>query len=497
MAEKSAGPLIVGHVITQMCADQRCGKADGWRQEGEMQMKDLIAAFERLGTGGPFQRTRRLTDTACVLGGGVAGLFAARVLTDHFDRVVVIERDTVGNDAGPRVGVPQGKHVHTLLPGGLRWMERWFPGITQQIQAGGGVLADPARTVHYIDSHPQVRAGDHRLLMASRPFLEGNIRRRVLELPNVSVLRARAAGLVYQVEEVAGVWHTSGAGPQVLPAGLVVDAMGRASRLSDWLSDAGYDRPELRGVPCAINYTTALFERDGGPEDPELTCSVARYGPPYPADGVAMAAVSAIEGSRWIMMLAGYDDIRPGRTLDAFRAACAKLPPPFQEAARNAPIGEIATYHQADSRRRDFAGTCHFPGRLVSMGDAVASFNPIYGQGMSSAALHAACLSEFLNSGPDLRKPARGFFELQDIMVDAAWSISAGLDAARLDAMNGTKVPKELSRQRQFLEQILRATLVDKEVCKAFQNVAFMIAHPAILATPALVERVMTANASV
>jgi hypothetical protein len=276
----------------------------------------------------------------------------------------------------------------------------------------------------------------------------------------------------------------------------VVDAMGRASKLSDWLAADGYDRPELERLPTGINYSTALFERNSGPQDLELTSAAARFGLPYPADGVAGAAVSAIEGGRWMALLVGYDETRPGRTPDAFRAACAKLPHPFPEIAGNALMEEIATYHQADSRRRHFSGARRFPARLVSVGDAVASFNPIYGQGMSSAALHAACLSEFLGSGPDLSAPAKGFFELQDIFVDAAWGISAGSDSARLDAASGADVPEEVRRQRQAIHDIIQATLVDVEVCRAFQNVTFMLRHPATLADPALVERAAAANSA-
>jgi glycine/D-amino acid oxidase-like deaminating enzyme len=111
------------------------------------EVKDVIAAFERLGTGGPPQRPERVVDNACVPGGGIAGLLAARVLAEHAGRVVVIDRDTADDDSRPGNGVPQGRHVHTLLPGGLRWMERWLPGLTQQVQDGGGVLSAPAQTV--------------------------------------------------------------------------------------------------------------------------------------------------------------------------------------------------------------------------------------------------------------------------------------------------------------------------------------------------------------
>jgi 2-polyprenyl-6-methoxyphenol hydroxylase-like FAD-dependent oxidoreductase len=457
-------------------------------------MIDLAAVFDRLATAGPSKRTEALFDTACVLGGSIAGLLAARVLADYASRVVVIERDEASEEGRPRTGVPQGQHLHTLLPGGRGWMERWLPGLTEEIQAGGGVFTGPEQFASYLDARQQVRTGAHGFLNSSRPFLEAHIRARVLGLPNVSALRAQATGLQYRGDEVAGVRYGSGAVPEVLPADIVIDAMGRASRLSDWLSADGYDRPQTQRLPAAINYTTAMFKRTRGPGELELTSSLARFAPPYPADGVAVAAASAIEGDRWIVTLIGYDDARPGRTLDAFRAACAKLPPPFAEAASDALVAEIAAYHQADSRRRDFNGLRHFPARLFSVGDAVVSFNPVYGQGMSSAALHAACLSEFLRSGPDLRVPATGFFELQKIVVDAAWALSAGADAARLDAISGADVPEEVSRQRWAMDQILHAAIVDEHVCRAFENAVFMVAHPSTLADPALLERAIAVN---
>lgn len=134
------------------------------------------------------------------------------------------------------------------------------------------------------------------------------------------------------------------------------------------------------------------------------------------------------------------------------------------------------------------------PARLVSVGDSVASFNPIYGQGMSSAALHASCLSQYLGTGPDIRVPAAGFFGLQQVVTDAAWAISAGGDAARLDALSGAEVPEEVSRQRQAMDQLLRAACVDADVTRAVEDVTFMLAHPAALADPGLLDKAIAAN---
>jgi 2-polyprenyl-6-methoxyphenol hydroxylase-like FAD-dependent oxidoreductase len=170
------------------------------------------------------------------------------------------------------------------------------------------------------------------------------------------------------------------------------------------------------------------------------------------------------------------------------------MPPIFGAAVSGAVTREMLTYHQADSRRRDFAGLSHFPGRLVSVGDAVASFNPVYGQGISSAALHASCLSQYLTGDPALGQPAAEFFALQEVVVDAAWTISAGGDAARLDAIEGADVPDDVQRQRWAMDQLIQATLEDETVAHAFSTVAFMLAHPFTLGDPALVERAVTAN---
>jgi 2-polyprenyl-6-methoxyphenol hydroxylase-like FAD-dependent oxidoreductase len=324
--------------------------------------------------------------------------------------------------------------------------------------------------------------------------METRIRDRVLQLSGVSVLHAQATGLEYRDGAVCGVRYSSGGDSGMLAVGLVVDAMGRGSRLADWLAAGGYDRPQTQRLPAAVNYATALFHRSRRPEDLPIQGSVARFGPPYLMDGVAVAAACAVEDGQWIVLLMGYDDARPGTDPESFRATCAKLPAPFPDAADGEFAAEIATYRQADARRRDFAGLRHFPGGLVSVGDAVASFNPVYGQGMSSAALHASCLAEYLSRHPDSQAPAAGFFGLQQVVTDAAWGMSAGGDAARLDALSGASVPEEVSRQRWVMDQVLRASLVDEQVCRAFENVAFMVAHPDTLADPALLKRAVAAN---
>lgn len=456
--------------------------------------ESIVSVYDELVSAEPPVGGPILFDTACVLGGSIAGLLAARVLSDHARRVVIIERDELSAAGVSRHGVPQDQQVHTLLPCGVRWVERWLPGFVQEVEDLGGALAGEGNALTAFDGHPQASGGvDGQLLAASRPFTEARIRARVTALPNVEVLHTRATGLHYRGGAVSGV-RVEGQAEDVLEADFVVDAMGRSSRLPDWLQADGYDKPRLERLETPINYASARFERLAKHADLETVCALAIFTPQHSPSGVSVAAVNAIEDQQWLVMLMGYGSDRPGTTIPEFREICAQLPEVFGEATNGAVTEDVVTYHQADSRRRHFTEVDRFPARLVSVGDAVASFNPVYGQGMSSATLHASCLSSYLTGGPDLDAAATGFFDLQRIVVDAAWAVSAGGDTARLDAQRGTEVPEDVRGQRWAMEQLVAATTVDASIARAFNNVAYMVRHPATLADPALLERAIAAN---
>ncbi|MFE2941477.1 FAD-dependent oxidoreductase [Streptomyces sp. NPDC059255] len=452
-------------------------------------IESMPSVFDELVAAGPPDAGTSLFDTACVLGGSVAGLLAARVLSDHARRVVVVERDNLDGPVGSRAGVPQVQQVHALLPSGLHWIERWLPGFTQDARDKGAVLGTPAQVLITHDGSYQPSGSvAHSLLTASRPFLEARLRDAVTALPNVSVLRARVTGLDYRDDAVGAVRYV-GDEPGVLAADFVVDAMGRGSRLAEWLEQDGFDKPAIERLQSPINYATALFERPEQAVDLEVSTALGTFTPQYRTDGVSIATLSAVEDEQWIVMLVGFGEDRPGATTEEFRTVCASMPEVWREATKGAVTRDVVTYRQADSRRRDFVGANRLPARLVAVGDAVASFNPIYGQGMSSAVLHASCLSRYLVGGHRFDSPATAFFDLQQVVVDAAWAVSAGGDMARLDALNGTDVPEDVRRRRWALEQIMTAAMSDSTVARAFNDVSFMLRHPGTLADPALLER--------
>lgn len=438
--------------------------------------------FDRLGTTTRPPRSGPLGARAVVLGGSIAGLLAARVSSDHFDAVVLVEPDSLVDDASPRHGVPQAHQVHTLLPAGRVQLDRWYDGFTDELLAGGAGWATPRNSRVYYDGRLKVAVPGTGMVMGTRPFLEAVLRRRALALPNLTVVRSRAVGLDIAGQGVAGVILESG---DRLTADFVVDATGRSSRLGHWLEQAGWPAPPLERMRVDINYTTALFHRDEA--DPEVAFAFASWGIGRTPPGLAPSVIDAVEGSRWIVMMGGYGSDKPGRTPESLRAICDRLPQPFPRATRGELLEPIAGYTQADSRRRDFRAVTRFPARLAVVGDAAASFNPIYGQGMSSAALHASCLSEYLSSEPDLDRPARAFFDLQRVIVDAAWQTSAVPDLA-LPHVGAPRTAVSRAAEA-YANMLIDATVTDVELARRFADVTFMRAHPSTLLRPAVVAR--------
>jgi 2-polyprenyl-6-methoxyphenol hydroxylase-like FAD-dependent oxidoreductase len=437
--------------------------------------------FDRLSTLVAPAGTQRLFGTACVLGGGLAGLVAARVLADHAERVVIIEPDSpdAGSNGEVRPGVPQGYQVHVLLPGGRAQLERFFPGIVEQAVDEGAVLHPPHLVASYLDEVEQITTPNARFVASSRPFLESLLRRRTLALRGVEYVTGRVTGLDYARGAVEAVRYTTGHGAAVERADFVVDATGRGSRLSDWLEQGGWPRPELERLRVDVRYLSARFTRADDWTGPQN--GICRYSPFFASKGLAGAAVSAIENQRWTVMLAYF-----GSPADDFLDRCRALPPIFREAVSGELVGEVVPYRHPDSRWRHVEALDRFPARLAVVGDAVASFNPVYGQGMSSAALHASCLSEYLRSGPDLDAPARHFLDLQKVFVEAAWQTSTAGDAARLGVARQPATEPE-RRRAWALQQVRAAAGRDVLVGTAFRAVGYMTSHPGSLFAPELV----------
>jgi len=433
---------------------------------------------------------------AVVVGGGMAGLLAARVLADHFEQVTLVERDALPDSAQARKGVPQGRMPHVLLPRGLGILERLFPGYGHELEAAGAVsLRVPTDALMltpagWLDR----RATGWPLLSASRPLYERVARRRLREVPGVTILdRHDVTSLLTSPDgrQVEGVrlrpLDDADRGDQQLAADLVVNACGRGSRTPAWLSEAGYDTPTKTHVDPDVGYAARIYRiPDGFRADWQVVMLSAQ-----PPSMSRTGYLFPIEDGQWIVGLAGAAGQHPPTDEDGFAAFTRSLRHPAIATALAAaePVTPIRGYRGTSNRLWHYERMHRWPERFVVLGDAVCSFNPIYGQGISTAAVAAetldACLREQRRRRPadDLDGLGRRFQRRLARRNANPWTLSTGEDL-RFPTTTGMRVSAAMRLQHRYLDRVVTATTRDPATADTYVQVVGMLAHPLSLFAP-------------
>ena len=439
--------------------------------------------------------TRQIGDRAVVLGASLAGLLAARVLTDAYAQVTVIDRDELPAASTHRRGVPHGRHVHGLLARGQQALEELFPGLTAELVAQGVPTGDMLANARLYFSGHRLRQAHTGLviLCASRPFLEGHVRAKVRALPNLTFLdRCDIVGLATTADgrRVAGarvLRRADGSAEEVLRADLVVDATGRGSRTPVWLEGLGCARPEEEQVRIGLGYATRTYRL---PPDALGGDLVVLHGatPQHPRAG----ALQVLESDRWMLTLAGILGDHPPTDPDGFLAFARSLQfPDIYETIRDAePLDDPVPFRFPASVRHRYERLDRFPDGLLVMGDAVCSFNPIYGQGMSVAALEALTLRRHLERG--IKPQPHRFFRDLARVVDVPWDIAAGGDLV-FPGVQGRRTSK-VRLVSAYLARLHAAAVHDASLASAFVRVAGLVARPESLLRPGVVLRVLRAS---
>ena len=429
------------------------------------------------------------TDHAVVVGASMGGLLAARVLSERYASVTVVDRDHLTDEPEPRRGVPQGRHAHGLLARGREALEELFPGLTAELVDGGAPLTDVQSEFRWVNGGRLLCQAPSGLLGlgVSRQLLESRIRARVRALPNVTIADGcDAAGLAIPADQsrVTGlrVLRRSGdSAAQVLPADLVVDATGRGSRSPQWLEAIGYPAPETEQVHIGLAYGSRSYRRD--PSGPQGAAIAATPGNPR---GGAMLPQ---EGNRWIVSFGGMLGDAAPLDHEGYTAWAGTLPSPLiHDVIRDAePLSDAARYRFPVSTRRRYERLRSFPAGYLVVGDAISSFNPVYGQGMTVAAVEAVALRDCLAEGTaDL---ARRFFPAAARIVDTPWDISVGGDLRFPDVV-GPRTGK-VRMVNAYLERLHVAAAQDPAVGRAFLRVVNLLDRPESLLSPGLVVRVL------
>jgi 2-polyprenyl-6-methoxyphenol hydroxylase-like FAD-dependent oxidoreductase len=431
-------------------------------------------------------------DHAVVLGAGIAGLLAARVLADAYNRVTVVERDELSTSAEPRRGVPQGRHIHGLIARGQQALDEIFPGFTDEMTARGVPTMDQLRDARlYFSGHRFAQATTGVVVLsASRPCLEAHIRARVRALPQVTFADRRdILGLVTTADRrrVIGarlIPRAEGGTEETAHADLIVDATGRGSRLPRWLEDLGYGRPPEEKVMAGVVYATGIFRLRPG----ALGHDQAVIAAPSPGQ-LRGAGLAAIEAQRHVVTLMGMLGDRPPTALAGFLDFAKSLRiPDVHEAIADAKLqDEIVGFSFPASIRRRYECMRRFPDGLLVVGDGICSLNPIYGQGMSVAAIEALTLRAHLDSGlePRPRKILRDFAKA----IDTPWEMAVGADMA-IPGVEGRRTAK-IRIANAYIPRLHAAAAHDAGLATDFLRVAGLVEPPAALFRPGVVVRVL------
>jgi len=434
------------------------------------------------------QGRQRVGDTAIVLGASMAGLCAARVLADRFERVVVLERDILPDGPQPRRLVPQGRHPHLLLVAGARLLDSWFPGLMSELHRSGAVDLDLCRDFHWHQAGAVQRRPVSRLRgpAMSRPLLEWTVRRRVTALPNVEIRDdTTVSSLISDPtrERITGVR----VGDEHVPGDLVVDATGRAARTVGWLRDLGYPEPRTSVVEVDTRYVSRVYRRT---DDPSRDWQAAAIiGDP---DTKRLAMLLPAENDTWIVLVAGINgEAPPTDATELLEYAHTFESSVIADVMTTCgALSEPVTHRFPANQRRHLESLRRFPTGWVLLGDAVCSFNPIYGQGMTSAAQQAEALGTALDRAGAVSRPfARTYFRAAGRIVGVPWSIAVGGDFA-YERTSGKK-PLATDLLNHYMDRAIKAGQCDDHVVIRLNEVISLVRSPQSLMSPSFALRVL------
>jgi 2-polyprenyl-6-methoxyphenol hydroxylase-like FAD-dependent oxidoreductase len=436
---------------------------------------------------------------AVVIGGSIAGLLAAQVLTKYFNRVTIIERDRLSNQPEQRPGVPQARHLHVLLKRGSDIIEQLFPGIQTELVASGALVINSSADYLWYGLGgwtPRFNS-DLNIYSVSRNLLECIIRRRLVANNRVVLMQpAMVTNLLFNsnTTQVTGVQvqqkfdgeQDTSSRPIDINADLVVDASGRNSRAPQWLKAMGYTPPKETVINSFLGYASRLYQiPDNFQGDWQGALITAK------APGTRGAVMNAIEGNCWIVTLAGISrDYPPTDEVGFLDFVRSLRNPVIYEAIKDAPaISPIYPYHRTENSWRHYEKLSRLPQGFVLVGDAVCAFNPVYGQGMTTAALGAVTLDECLsrqlsrNRDGSLVGLSQYFQKQLSKIIATPWLMATSEDFRWHTTVGGR--PSFFTRFMQmYLDQVLLLASERPEMHKLFLEVLHLLKPPSVFFLP-------------
>src|SRR6201988_4976838 len=435
-----------------------------------------------------------LGERALVVGAGLGGLSAARALSDYFDEVMILDRDDLPDDAIPRPGVPQGKHPHGLLGGGLKALENLFPGFGNELMRAGAEPLDPGfdilSEVPGQDVWPKINLS-WRTYSMSRPLIERTLRRQVERIGNIKVRGGRRVLNVVSdsnLQAATGIQCKMVDGSlETLKSDLIVDASGNGSLTVEFLKSIGRRLPQETSIVVNIRYASALFERSSIWNDYKVVLSF-----PNAPEQVRGGLILPAEHNSNQVVLSGRGKDGPPIDGNGFLSYARQLPTPtIYNAIKNAKcLTGITPFSFPESRWRHFAQVPDFPRGLLPIGDAICRFNPIYGQGMTVASQEANLLSDLLQTlDRDLIATlAPTFLSKAETLIADPWAMSALPDLIYPETIG--ERPPDLEDRLNFQGALNRLAARNVKIHELLTEIRHLLRPLTLLEDPDIVNRV-------
>lgn len=398
---------------------------------------------------------------AIVIGGSVAGTLAAAAVAPYADRVTLVDRYPVPDGPHPRRGVPQARHAHLLWSGGARIVEQLLPGTHEALTAAGARQIGLPRDVVSFSAQGWMRRfpPTQYVVTCSRDLLDWVLREQLRKHhPNVVIeAEVEVTGLIGDAHGVTGV-RTAAPRSDEISASLVIDAGGRGSRAPVWLTELGLPAVAEEAVDSGLAYSTRIFQapRGTGPGFPLVVIQAD------PADAVPgrTATIVPIENEKWLVTLSGTKGGHPPTDEESFvDFALHQMRDPIVGRILNnaTPITPLYSTRSGGNRRCRFEKLPSWPAAFLVVGDAVASFNPVYGQGMSVAAQQAEKVQQALAGG---RAEAKRLQAAICAIAHVPWLVATGQDI-QYPGATGARPPAAAKLVQAYFERFIRTAAAD------------------------------------
>jgi 2-polyprenyl-6-methoxyphenol hydroxylase-like FAD-dependent oxidoreductase len=435
-----------------------------------------------------------LGQRAIVAGAGLSGLSAARVLSDYFAQVIILDRDELPDGVTPRPGVPQGKQPHALLGGGLKALEKLFCGFGNQLRRAGAEPIDPGfdmlNEIPGQDAWPRIKLSLRTYAM-SRPLIERTLRRQVERIGNI---RVRGGCRVVRVVSESNVAAATGIQCQLvdgslerLASDLIVDASGNGSLTVEFLKSTGRRPPDVTRIGVNMRYASALFENVHICDEYKTVFTF----PDAPEQCRGGLILPAENNSNQVVLIGRGEDIPPSDA-NEFLSYARQLPTlTIYDAIKNAKrLTDVMPFSFPESRWRHFAQVPDFPGGLLPIGDAICRFNPVYGQGMTVASQEANLLSELLQTldGDALATLVPTFLTKAETLIADPWAMSAIPDFIYPDTIGERAA--DLEDRLNFQRALGRLAVRDAEIYELLVEIRHVLKPLTLLDDPSIVKRV-------